>query len=137
MAMIDRRGLFEEGINAGGNVLGHSDFAGNETFDYNALDSDHDPFNPLYTWEHFRDLPEIESDLRKALSKCDFKAYQYLMHEGQDYFTHYSKGFRWWTAGHIFAFPGVADRDPYAWGKANNWTKTWFNAWVEKCQCKK
>jgi RHS repeat-associated protein len=100
----DRRGLFDQGYNAGGSDLGHSDFAGNieqgGPFDYNAEDTD--PMtkpDDASNWasgrtnRHFRQLSQIELALNMALRACDRKFLERLLHDGQDYFVHAGKGF--------------------------------------------
>jgi len=159
--MIDPQGLFEDGVENGSGSLsfpGHRNFYCNNIFDYTALDHDKPPvvnWHPTeYTELHFRDLEKtvyvekggriveirrsVEYDLQQALDKCNFKEYQYLMHEGQDYFSHYSKGYRA-PVGHAwdsmtFRSP---DNDIKAWLDADRWTKKWADKWAEKCERKK
>lgn len=132
----DPLGLFDDGMNAGGGHLGHSDFSGNERFG-GYLTEDHDPLsNPyLQPWRHFQDLPDVERNLANDLAKCDKYGFARRMHQGQDYFTHYQKGFRA-TFGHLFAGHGP-DHDDFAWDLANAWSDAWLAKWKEKCECEK
>ena len=129
----DPLGLFGDGLNAGGKYLGHSDFYGSGRFDY--LKEDYgitSPFNPFSTWRHFRDLKDVEADLCKAIQNQDKDRFERLMHQGQDYFSHYSKGFRSYPKGNQgwgHAGPKRPDRDSKAWESANTWSKPWINAW--------
>jgi hypothetical protein len=140
--MNDPLGLFGDGLNAGGDFLGHSDFYGHERFDYTREDHDPltSPFNTLTgTARHFRDLIYVEYDLIDLIikgGKQNKEIFGRLLHQGQDYFSHYSKGYRW-PLGH--AFDGtIPDKDAEAWEKANEWTKRWLGIWDkvfnnEKC----
>ncbi len=67
------------------------------------------------------------------------------MHRGQDYFSHYAKGYRWAPFrilknlgfGHIFDF-NAPDEDVRAWQLAQQWTnKGWLKQWNINCNCKK
>jgi RHS repeat-associated protein len=113
----DRMGLFDEGLKAVGNHLGHSDFPGavesGGPFDYNAEDTD--PMtkpDDLGNWwsgrtgRHFRSQQEVELAMNMALRACDPKFFERLMHQGQDVFVHAAKGFGPGT-GH--ARPGFDD----------------------------
>lgn len=64
------------------------------------------------------------------------------MHRGQDYFSHYSKGYRWKPLrvlkslglGHMFAGT-KPDKNLNAWEKAEEWTKKWLKEWEQKNGC--
>ena len=109
------------------------------------------PYNPVSTWRHFRSLTDIEGDLMALFNKCKngaekgalAKEFSSLMHQGQDYFSHYANGFRaaplhgvhpkHWGPGHAFA--GTApDNDPNAELGASVWSKRMIQQW-ESCGC--
>jgi hypothetical protein len=86
LTRIDPLGLFTDGINAGGEFRGHSDFTGNDIFDYTI--EDYGLSSPyLQTWRHFRDLRDVENDLKTDLAVCNKYGFQRRMHQGQDYFA--------------------------------------------------
>lgn len=88
---IDPMGLFQDGINAAGDFAGHSDFFGNDRFNYTKEDHGwSSPYNPLSTWRHFRDLGDVEKDLTKAIESRDKGAFERYIHQGQDYYSHYA-----------------------------------------------
>ncbi|MBX7255267.1 MAG: hypothetical protein K1Y02_02805, partial [Candidatus Hydrogenedentes bacterium] len=68
---------------------------------YNELDECFSTSPWVQPWLHFRELNEIEKDLNKAIRDCDYKKFKRFMHEGQDYFSHYKNGYRWWLLGHV------------------------------------
>jgi hypothetical protein len=157
----DRKGLFNEGVAAGGDTLGHGDFDGSINnrgpFNYNRQDTDPNTEPFTHPSSHFRDQTDVEGDLPAAVSACSVDAFQRLMHQGQDYFVHFKKGFRWWSGGHVR--PGIIpwfnyspmpyvnipipqiepghrfDDDPAAWNDANDWTKSWLENWASNCGC--
>ena len=138
--MIDTLGLFGDGYNAGGNSAGHSDFTGSNRFNF--IKEDHgwsSPFNPFSTWRHFRNLSEIEGELGQAVWNREKDTFERLMHQGQDYFSHYNKGFRWypqWEHGWGHADAGtMPDKDVDAWSKADQWTKNWIDIWDNNNPC--
>ena len=136
LAWTDRFGLFGDGTAYGPTAdpngpKGHSDFPGADVFDYTA--EDYGSTNPyLKPWNHFKDLFDVENDLSMALTRCDKGSFQSYMHQGQDYFTHYRKGFRWYLGGHIL-MGTVPDKDISAWIMAKNWTQQWFDKWNQNC----
>ncbi|MEQ1714943.1 MAG: RHS repeat-associated core domain-containing protein [Hyphomicrobium sp.] len=164
---VDPLGLFDQGRAAGGEWLGHSDFPGSRNsggpFDYNLQDKDPSTEPYRHPESHFRDLPEIEHEMAVPIRNCDVNRVQRLMHQGQDYFVHYAKGFRKWT-GHVrpeiqgrgwhnlAPAPGVEiplfpetlaiepghrfDHDDYAWTDASTWTQKWVDKWSD-CGCGK
>ncbi|UCE66515.1 MAG: RHS repeat-associated core domain-containing protein [Candidatus Zixiibacteriota bacterium] len=143
----DPSGLFSGGIRAGGDHLGHSDFYGHQIFWYNLEDLDKfdSPWNirtdPWYYPEgskrHFRNIIDVERDLIAAIDAGDAVCVGRLLHQGQDYFTHYGKGYRYKKGGHVWDsikgyFTGNdPDVDDEAWLRANAWTIWWVNQWVQ------
>ncbi len=111
---------------------GHSDFTGSDMFDYTLEDKSYEtkPENPSSTWRHFRKLSDVERDLQSDLDECNKDNFQRHMHQGQDYFVHYKKG---WRKAHP---PGV-DNDPGAWKEAEEWTNRWVPKWKGKKCCEK
>jgi RHS repeat-associated protein len=153
--LIDPIGLFGAGLNAGGEYYGHSDFYGNGLFWYNAEDVDPNtsPWNYSGggTARHFRNITDIERDIIDAIEIGDKNCMQRLLHQGQDYFTHYAKGHRADLSiffsfiningiptpilivdipGHLEYFH-APDRDYEAWERAEAWTIHWVNLWLE------
>jgi RHS repeat-associated protein len=130
--------------------LGHSDFYCSNIFDYTSLDYDKPADRAPYTSAenrrnralHFRNQPDVQRDLDRILNSgngCNsFQEYEYLMHEGQDYYSHYKKGYSGFFAryflGHALAGHGP-DNDNNAWLEANEWTKIWADKWAKKCEC--
>ncbi len=66
-----------------------------------------------------------------AIEEGDNVAFTGAMHRGQEYFSHYSKGYRWkplraldkiWVLA-IFSTERKPDQDINAWKKAEQWTK--------------
>jgi RHS repeat-associated protein len=141
--LCDPSGLFEWGLRYGKDYRGHGDFYGYQVFDYIIEDADPatDPTNilgnyPVGAMRHFRNILDVENDLIDAIDNCDKDRFQRLLHQGQDYFTHYGKGYRWPT-GHVWDsfigryFTGEnPDRDEEAWVRANAWTMWWVNQWL-------
>jgi RHS repeat-associated protein len=132
---VDPQGVFGIGLKEGGDFWGHSDFTGSDQFDFNK--EDRGLTSPMIQpWRHFRDLKDIEEDINKAILNRDRDAFERYMHQGQDYFVHYLKGYRWYPQwdyglGHL---PYLnADENYEAWLKAEEWTKTWLNIWDTPC----
>ncbi len=136
--LVDPWGLFDKGGAGknfqGLNYPGHSDFFGSSYFDYNLEDDDWktSPFNPLGLERHFRNLPQSEKEAESALGSCNKEKFERAMHRGQDFFSHYNKGYRWYTVGHAFAGK-VPDRDIQAWRNAEEWTTPWVHRWLINC----
>jgi hypothetical protein len=85
----------------------------------------------------FRDISDVENDLAQAVANRDKNTFERLMHQGQDYFSHYSKDFRWYSQwdhgwGHMDAGT-MPDRDIEAWLKAEEWTNKWLQIWDNPC----
>lgn len=113
---------------------GHSQFPNNGTeclFDYTK--EDHGWTNPvLMPRRHFQDLPESLGKIKSAISVCDADAFESAMHQAQDYYTHFKKGYRWWKGGHIF--DGTApDEDNKAWDDAKELTLEYVLKWTSNC----
>jgi hypothetical protein len=97
-----------------------------------------------FVWTHFRSLHESTVDIEKILPNCDMREFELLMHQGQDYFSHYSKGYRThmfhglhprhWGPGHMFA-GHAPDEDNVAWEKADQWTRSMLARWEAQCTC--
>ena len=121
---VDPLGLFGDG-GPNSTFPGHDDFIGSDRLDYTKEDHGwSNPLIPFSTWRHFRDLEEIERDLDYAIYRCNKEWVERYMHQGQDYFSHYDRGYRRWF-GH--AFDGHApDHNLGAWRTANKWTRKWL-----------
>lgn len=140
---FDRWGLFGEG-GLGAKYKGHRDFTGGGFFDYNLEDTDKKT-NPINgdPERHFRDLSISEVDAAEAIASCQKEKFQRAMHRGQDYFSHYAKGYRWmprtWgkrCLGYGHACDGTKpDEDPVVWNSAEIWTKARIREWDQKCGC--
>jgi RHS repeat-associated protein len=136
---MDSRGLFGDGLRNGGSkyFLGHGDFYCSNVFDYTSLDHDCSPWDSYACRKlHFRKQSDVQNDLDIILQDpngCQsMKAYEYLMHQGQDYFSHTKKGYGP-KLGHAWTvFP---DWDSAAWTEAWEWTRVWADKWVKKCGC--
>jgi hypothetical protein len=137
---VDPLGLFGDG-GPGAKYKGHSDFSGSDIFDYTAEDKGRTgPFRQPE--RHFRPLDVSEKDVAAAIEAGDKKAFQGAMHRGQDYFSHYSKGYRWKPFRHLknlgfgHMFAGTKpDEDMQAWNQAEEWTKKWLKKWKKKSGC--
>ncbi len=142
--MWDPFGLFGAG-GPGARYLGHADFSGSDRFNYNLEDTTFET-SPFWAPErHFRDLSISERDVSAAIAVCNKESFERSMHRGQDYFSHYAKGYRWAPFrilknlgfGHIFDF-NAPDEDVRAWQLAQQWTnKGWLKQWNINCNCKK
>ena len=141
----DPLGLFGDG-GVGASYPGHTDFPGHNDHDYKAEDyGDTGPF--VDPERHFRDLPQSEADVRAAIAACNKGAFDRAMHRGQDYFSHYRKGYRYdpkYGFGNLpcggmgHACAGTRpDEDYRAFQRAQAWTRTWLRRWQEKCDCPK
>ncbi len=170
----DTYGLFADGQRALGPTLiegwaywpprGHSDFSGGDRFDYTLEDHD-SRTRPENTDtgapRHFRPHTDAEGkkagekgekgtepEVQKAIAVCNAEEFARSMHRGQDYYSHWAKGYRWdpgnkkWPCdgyGHACNgfIPGREDpdADDVAWQKAEDWTKEWLKKWDDKC-CK-
>ena len=134
---IDPLGLFGSG-GSGAKYPGHADFFGSDIFDYTLEDKDPltSPFRDPE--RHFRPLSVSEKDVKAAIESGNKDMFQRAMHRGQDYFSHYSKGYRWKPFrclknlgfGHLFAGK-KPDQDISAWNKAEEWTKKWLSEWYK------
>lgn len=148
---VDREGLFGGGVNSWNSEtrtlfnnirpsLGHSDFSGNDRFDYTR--EDRGMTGPLINpARHFRDLSVSEERVEWAIWSCNKEQFERATHQGQDYFAHYKKdlrldpgnaGLRCRGYGH-FCMGNEPDSDSVAWAEANEWTKKWLQEWDRKC----
>jgi len=65
---------------------------GSGKFDYARLDLDYDARNTKYTYRHYRDLLSAIQDAKEAAGRGDAKAFEYHVHEVQDYYSHRGAG---------------------------------------------
>mgnify|MGYP003808240923 CR=1 FL=1 len=67
----------------------------NDKFDYARLDLDF-PATDSYgnRVRHFRPIADAYNDARAAARRHDARAFEYYMHEVQDYYSHYAVGYR-------------------------------------------
>ncbi|MBN1406772.1 MAG: RHS repeat-associated core domain-containing protein, partial [Calditrichaceae bacterium] len=90
---------------------------------------------------HFQSLDKAQKLVNQAIYEGDPEFFQAVMHMGQDYFSHYNKGYGP-TLGHAFAEDeGHAPDNPYVKGgastrqldaaylAADEWTKSMENRW--------
>jgi RHS repeat-associated protein len=128
--------------------LGHDDFTGGNYFNYSL--EDRGSTSPWRNPErHFRDLSVSEADVDMAIATCNKEAFERAMHRGQDYFSHYKKGYRWNPGnrgpdkasrcnGYGHACDGTnPDEDEAAWKEAEAWSKSMVDKWNVKCGCKR
>ncbi|NLF39539.1 RHS repeat-associated core domain-containing protein [bacterium] len=103
--------------------------------DYSGEDRDYDPFSPVNTWRHFRDLPDSQVDVDLAILCCDSEAFRSAMHQGQDFFSHYDQGWRWWFGGHIWGghVPDYPDVNEEQYDRAKRWTRDQEQRWRRDC----
>lgn len=138
---------------------GHFQFANNGTkceFDYTKEDHKFttSPWAPWGIYRHFRSRESILSNIREskselrdiasgkigeAISKCNPDAFESHMHQLQDTWTHYDRGWRWWTMGHLFGGTDP-DRDIKAqttlWEAAQKATLKYVSQWNANCRLK-
>lgn len=171
LSWIDTHGLFGDGRSYGIDMdskgpRGHSDFYGGGLYGFDYVEEDHDFFSHPYniftgTANHFRDLKDSEGDARKT---CDPKKFGRLMHQVQDYYSHYNRGYRYsiLSAVAFLAAPGpylyatiimgkpghglghlLQREEPYngddngSWDQANQKTKELVDDFYKRCGCKK
>ena len=137
---VDPWGLFGAG-GPGTDIGGHGDFYGHDRFDFNL--EDNDAATSPWPWGnpagHFQPLAQSEDEVRRAIEECDREGFERAMHRSQDYFSHYSKGYRWdpdngqW--GHMWAGT-TPDEDSLAWFDAETWTAPLVKEYECKCDCK-
>ncbi len=139
LSYVDELGLFGAG-GPSATFRGHVDFTGSELFDYNLEDVDPKTSPTEAPERHFRDLGASDSDVAAAIVKCCIESFSRAMHRGQDFFSHYDKGYRWKPGdatlkcrgyGHICN--SKADEDPVAWYFAERWSEGNVKKW--KCAC--
>ncbi|MCF7676077.1 MAG: hypothetical protein K9N23_20630 [Akkermansiaceae bacterium] len=140
---------------------GHRDFANLEPcpFDFEKEDEDWRTSPVGSPANHFQQLinPEHEEDgslfqIDEAIKKFSVDEFERAMHRGQDYYSHYDKGYRWdpvrignnklWIPelgqwGHLDTilnpFLASPDRDNVAWEKSNRFTKKYLKKWSNHC----
>jgi hypothetical protein len=131
--------------------LGHSDFPNNTECPFDYTKEDHgfwtSPYNLITgIGGHFRPLKNegrdhgTMQDVDNAITTCDAVAFQKYMHQAQDYFSHYNKGYRAWEftdfshfpPGHMWSgtFP---DEDLIAWSMAYVLTWIKLGQWNSNC----
>jgi len=82
-------------------------------------------------------LNDSESDLVNDVRQCNKRQFERHAHQMQDYYSHYSAGYRTWTLGH--ALSGTRPDDTtntivmYFWHRANQRTKLWVEKWGRCC----
>ena len=148
---FDLLGLFGDGGGGPGtDDSGHADFnnVSKCPFDFTAEDRGFtSPWPGIGSpWNHFQNLPDSESKLQNAVNSCDSGGFQSAMHQAQDFYSHFNKGYRWDPGnkalpcdGWGHACDGTApDHDAAAWNAANATTARWLNAWRGNCclRCK-
>ena len=108
ISRADSAGLWYENIHQqfGNYGSGH----GGSIFDYGRLDRDKpatDIFH-LKEWKplHFKSKGAAGLDILGAIGEGDVTGFEYGMHEFQDTYTHYDRGFK---NDHMFGGPGVDD----------------------------
>jgi len=97
---------------------GNDEIRGSAPFDYARLDIDMPafqyelPYFTDYTELHFRSRREVYKPLIIAAAESNIREFEYLMHQWQDSYVHWDRGFRWWAGGHAWN-PSVDDpQDP-------------------------
>jgi RHS repeat-associated protein len=115
--------------------LGHSDFVGYPEFDWTAEDDDPTTEPWGHPDRHFRHFGEIYPGLLRAVCACDKRAFEGGVHQGQDYYAHYGRGYRWYTGGHIADGDDPDNGTEYraAWNNANAWTGRMLDKWHKNC----
>ena len=117
---------------------GHYQFPNAEIckFDYTAEDHGFwtSPFNIITgLYRHFKPRDEeLVSQIEQAITSCDANAFQSYAHQLQDFYSHYDKGYRWWTLGHAFAGT-KPDKDNGAWKEAETDTQKFLDKWEKNC----
>jgi len=135
----DNLGLFGDGDAV---FKGHKDFSNLAECPFDYTLEDKGWTGPWADPErHFRPLGQSEGDARLAIMICSRDLFQRALHRGQDYFTHYGKGYVW-EPGNIFqkcfGFGHIChgakpDQDNKAWDTADKWTQKWLRAWKAAC----
>lgn len=103
----DPQGLWLESVHRqfGNWGWGYDRRKGWAPFDYARLDKDKSPFDSKYTELHYRSRGEIFGELLGAATTGIKLEFEYLMHQWQDSYVHYDRGFRapaghapfWWV----------------------------------------
>ena len=117
---------------------GHSDMGQLPGMDYAKEDFDENgPFKKPGL--HFMNLVEVEPMLLEAVKSCNKDSFESNMHRMQDFFSHYSQGYRWpETFGHFFqsSYPDNPDAHKEQFDRAISRTEQWERRWLTCC-CRK
>jgi RHS repeat-associated protein len=121
---IDPWGLWEEDT--------HSGFGDHKERGFNYAKLDRGLTHPWLPWAtplHFRDRDSVNRDLRDAVRNRDGAAFEALMHEGQDSFSHNGAGYT--PLGHLLAgtSPDNTKLHKDARDAADEWTEGWEKFW--------
>jgi RHS repeat-associated protein len=142
--LVDPWGLFGQG-GPNSRYPGHNDFSGGSNggghFNY-SIEDEGDTSPWIDPERHFRPIKQSEGDVQEAINQCEEDVFRRAMHRGQDYFSHYEKGYRWSPFqtvtnlgfGHLFDGT-TADEDPVAWFDAETWSYKWYKKWKKNCEC--
>ena len=135
----DILGMFGDGD---AKFKGHKDFSNLSACPFDFTLEDKGSTSPYKDPErHFRPLGRSASDVQAAIKSCNRDAFQRAKHRGQDYFSHYAKGYVWdpgnvfqKCAGYGHACDGTKpDEDMNAWASADKWTQGMLKKWKEAC----
>ena len=131
VTFVDPSGLWGDAGHGGMPNLYYSN--GKPVFDWTLEDDDlsTSPLNPFGgTSRHFRNLPDVEDDLVKAVADHDRTEFERLMHQGQDFFSHYFAGYRA-PLGHLWTLEpdNIATHQP-EYRMAQYFTSKWLAKWV-------
>ena len=141
ISFYDVLGAWVAGTQAGAESTdwrGHSDMGQLPGMDYAKEDfGENGPFKK--TGLHFMNLVEVEPMLLEAVKSCNKDSFESNMHRMQDFFSHYSQGYRWpETFGHFFqsSYPDNPDAHKEQFDLAISRTEQWERRWLTCC-CRK
>ena len=141
ISFYDVLGTWVAGTQAGAESTdwrGHSDMGQLPGMDYAKEDfGENGPFKKPGL--HFMNLVEVEPMLLEAVKSCNKDSFESNMHRMQDFFSHYSQGYRWpETLGHIFrsSYPDNPDAHKEQFDRAISRTEQWERRWLTCC-CRK
>ena len=87
----------------------------NDLFDYARLDIDHPTTEGWASLKrHYRDINDAFRDAERAARNGDRQAFEYHMHEVQDYYAHVAAGYDYGTLGHL---GGICDDPNIVWNR--------------------